>query len=407
VYTQKLLFLLLFFSAAVQAQDLTGIWRGHFRANELYERLQGENGRYKMEVQIAQKENRFHAITYSYLSNLFYGKADAEGNEDITSNKIRLRESKLLEYKTIGGDVCMMSLLLKYSKIGDDEFLEGTYTSVNNRDSSDCGRGTIFLHKVIVSDFYEEPFLLKREKEIENEKKSDVATRPSANKIVKKNPETDKKTALIKKPHPNTAAAPNSNKPTDHLNPSSTAHSTNNSSVNKAVLTPKKKVSPPVTNIPAHPLHLSKSNLTSQPISTVKNDSVTSIASVPIPMAIPQVLTHRSNELVKSITVRTADIELNIYDDGVIDNDTVSVYFDKKLIVSNARLSDKPIVVKLHLDETSATHELVMVAENEGDIPPNTSLMIVKAGNDQFEVRIVSTEQKNAVVVFKYQKTKE
>jgi hypothetical protein len=301
----------------------------------------------------------------------------------------------------------MMSLLLKYSKIGDDEFLEGTYTSVNNRDSSDCGRGTIFLHKVIVSDFYEEPFLLKREKEIENEKKSDVATRPSANKIVKKNPETDKKTALIKKPHPNTAAAPNSNKPTDHLNPSSTAHSTNNSSVNKAVLTPKKKVSPPVTNIPAHQLHLSKSNLTSQPISTVKNDSVTSIASVPIPMAIPQVLTHRSNELVKSITVRTADIELNIYDDGVIDNDTVSVYFDKKLIVSNARLSDKPIVVKLHFDETSATHELVMVAENEGDIPPNTSLMIVKAGNDQFEVRIVSTEQKNAVVVFKYQKTKE
>jgi len=44
------------------------------------------------------------------------------------------------------------------------------------------------------------------------------------------------------------------------------------------------------------------------------------------------------------------------------------------------------------------------VAENEGDIPPNTSLMIVKAGKKEYEVRIVSTEQKNAVVIFKYEK---
>ena len=46
-----------------------------------------------------------------------------------------------------------------------------------------------------------------------------------------------------------------------------------------------------------------------------------------------------------------------------------------------------------------------MVAENLGRIPPNTSLMIVEAGEQRFEVRITSTEQKNAVVRFKYQKT--
>jgi hypothetical protein len=407
VNTHKLLFLFLFFSANVQGQDLTGIWRGHFRANELYERLQGENGRYKMEVQIAQKESQFQAITYSYLSNLFYGKADAVGNEDIATNKIRLRESKLLEYKTIGGDVCMMSLLLKYSKIGDDEFLEGTYTSVNNRDSSDCGRGTIFLHKVAVSDFYEEPFLLKREKEIDNEKKNLGSREAAPNRNIKKTPEPDKKNALVKKPLPNTSATTNSKKSTEHLNGGSTTQHASSPSTSKPAITPKKKPSETLANNPAHQPQLVKSNLTGQPLTPVKPDSLRSIANVPIPMAIPQVLTHRSNELVKSITVRTSEVELNIYDDGVIDNDTVSVYFDKKLIVSNARLSDKPIVVKLHFEESDATHELVMVAENEGDIPPNTSLMIVKAGNDQFEVRIVSTEQKNAVVIFKYQKTKE
>jgi hypothetical protein len=63
-------------------------------------------------------------------------------------------------------------------------------------------------------------------------------------------------------------------------------------------------------------------------------------------------------------------------------------------------------VLTLHLDESEDYHELVMVAENEGEIPPNTSLMIVKAGDKEYEVRITSTEQKNAVVVFKFEKSK-
>jgi hypothetical protein len=45
-----------------------------------------------------------------------------------------------------------------------------------------------------------------------------------------------------------------------------------------------------------------------------------------------------------------------------------------------------------------------MVAENLGEIPPNTSLMVVNAGSKQYEVRITSNEQKNAVVIFKYEK---
>jgi len=44
-------------------------------------------------------------------------------------------------------------------------------------------------------------------------------------------------------------------------------------------------------------------------------------------------------------------------------------------------------------------HELVMVADNLGSIPPNTSLMIVTAGAKRYEVFISSTKQKNAKVV--------
>jgi hypothetical protein len=102
--------------------------------------------------------------------------------------------------------------------------------------------------------------------------------------------------------------------------------------------------------------------------------------------------------------VDTREVVLNIYDDGAIDHDTVSVYLDKKLIISHAMLTDRPLVVNLHLDDSNDYHELVLVAENEGEIPPNTSLMIVKAGDKEYEVRITSTEQKNAMVTFQYQK---
>ncbi len=53
--------------ARIHAQDLTGIWRGHFRSNDGVERLvESYDGRYKiyddrykMEVQIAQNTQSF------------------------------------------------------------------------------------------------------------------------------------------------------------------------------------------------------------------------------------------------------------------------------------------------------------------------------------------------------------
>ena len=58
------------------------------------------------------------------------------------------------------------------------------------------------------------------------------------------------------------------------------------------------------------------------------------------------------------------------------------------------------------MDKDNAEHELVMVAENLGRIPPNTSLMIVESGGQRFDVRITSTQQKNALVRFKYHPTR-
>jgi hypothetical protein len=141
-------------------------------------------------------------------------------------------------------------------------------------------------------------------------------------------------------------------------------------------------------------------------IRSLSGDSGSNNIGKKFPTIPPRVLLSRSNQVVRSLTVHTNEVTLNIYDDGAIDHDTISVYLDNKQVIDHAMLTDRPIVLTLHLDETNDYHELVMVAENEGEIPPNTSLMIVKAGDKEYEVRIVSTEQKNAVVTFKFEKPK-
>ena len=105
----------------------------------------------------------------------------------------------------------------------------------------------------------------------------------------------------------------------------------------------------------------------------------------------------------KSLVVNQQDVTVKLYDNGEIDGDTISIYYDNKLLLANKGLSATPITVKIKVDDENQVHELVMVAENLGRIPPNTSLMIVDAGDQRFDVRITSTEQKNALVRFRYQ----
>ncbi|HTQ63369.1 MAG TPA: hypothetical protein VMI12_01155 [Puia sp.] len=403
------IFFFLFIALYARTQELTGIWRGHFRSNEIYQRLMGDDDRYRMEVQIAQQDKKFQAVTYSYKSTIFYGKADANGSIDLSTKKVLLKELKIVEVRMVAGDACIMTCYLQYSKLNDEEFLEGTYTSMNTRDSTDCGRGTIFLHKVPETDFYKEPFLEKREKEIESEKKKIAANPPPA--AVKKNTTP---TAETRKTVKSNTTASNATKKTTVVKPVAKSTTATVSTTKKTNTTPakttssgpksQKKTSTASTKKITVQKDMVKTDINTHEVVTMKKDSITTIEKKPFPTIVPRVLASRSNELVKSITVSTRDVELNIYDDGTIDNDTVSVYFDNKLIVSGARLTDQPIVVKLHLDENTDLHEVVMVAENMGDIPPNTSLMVVKAGEKRFEVRIVSTEQKNAVVQFKYEK---
>lgn len=364
-------------SFVVSAQDLTGIWRGHFKStnyNKLLDSL-GIDDRYKFETQIEQNSKSFSGVTYSYRSTIFYGKAACYGAINPKTKKVLLEENKLLEVQSTGGGACLMTLFLQYSKVGSEEFLEGTYTAMDVKDSTACPGGTVFLRKVPNSDFYKEPFLAEKEKTSPPPVAKSTPAPPQKPSVVPKTntPLTPKKqvTASAKPATPKTATKPAASK-----------------TVNKPEPKPLATILPP------------KKNEKLKQLTT--NDSIKRISpKTDIGVPVPRVIETRVNELVKTITTSARDVYIKIYDNGTIDNDTVSVYIDNKLVISRQRLTDKAITVKINLDDMVTFHELVMVADNLGEIPPNTSLMIVNAGDQQYEVRITSTEQKNAVVHFR------
>ena len=116
--------------------------------------------------------------------------------------------------------------------------------------------------------------------------------------------------------------------------------------------------------------------------------------------AVPGNFEKRTNKVLKTIEVEKEKINIELYDNGEIDGDSVSVFYNGKLLVSHKRLTDKPLSLTLELDDDIESNELTMYAENLGEIPPNTALMIVKDGNNRYEVRITSDTEKNGTIAF-------
>ena len=118
----------------------------------------------------------------------------------------------------------------------------------------------------------------------------------------------------------------------------------------------------------------------------------------------PPVLKIRENELVREIETGAGEIRIDIYDNGEIDGDSVSIYHNNTLIRSHMGLSAKPISFTIGVNPSQPHHEITLVAENLGSIPPNTALMIITTPGNRYELFISSSEQKNARVVFDLKK---
>lgn len=107
---------------------------------------------------------------------------------------------------------------------------------------------------------------------------------------------------------------------------------------------------------------------------------------------------ERATEVQQEITVASDSIQVDFYDNGEVDGDSISVFFNDKLLGANLRLSTRSIHMTLALDSTREENLLSMFANNLGSIPPNTALMLVSDGKKRYEVRLTSNLQKNGAV---------
>lgn len=110
-------------------------------------------------------------------------------------------------------------------------------------------------------------------------------------------------------------------------------------------------------------------------------------------------LKRRSFDVSPVIEVDADSLKVSIYDNGEVDNDTISLFYNRKLVARNQLLTNKPITISLPLDYS--INEIAMFAENLGRIPPNTALAIIYAGEQRFELNLTSTFIKNGAIRFK------
>ncbi len=68
---------------------------------------------------------------------------------------------------------------------------------------------------------------------------------------------------------------------------------------------------------------------------------------IPKKFSLPSQTRARENELTKTLTVRNEEVIVKLYDNGEIDDDTISVYLDNNLILSSKRLSTTPLTINL------------------------------------------------------------
>ena len=131
-----------------------------------------------------------------------------------------------------------------------------------------------------------------------------------------------------------------------------------------------------------------------------KEESKNTITSVqPIkPLSIEEKFVTRKKIFATEIPVSGDSIELHFYDNAQIDGDSISLFLNDKLIFEHIKLTEKAYSVKLPVTELNASNELIMVAENLGSIPPNTSYMVALVGEKRYEARLESTEGSSALI---------
>ena len=106
----------------------------------------------------------------------------------------------------------------------------------------------------------------------------------------------------------------------------------------------------------------------------------------------------REKSVMQTIEVNNPTVQVQLYDNGIIDNDSVSVFVNDHLVQDKTMLSYSALSLQIQVDSTKEFTDISMFADNVGTMPPNTAVMILYDGNKRYEIQLSSDLQRTATV---------
>ncbi|MFN4284365.1 MAG: hypothetical protein ACK4E8_00205 [Lacibacter sp.] len=353
-------FLLLLAQLPALSQKYSGQWTGSFDAK-------GDTARTEYVLEIEAQGNTFEGTSITYFTiggQRFYTICAIKGTIDPGSKTLVSTEVKKVKGNTPPWfRDCFQTHTLTYFKKGQTEQLVGTWKPANPEEN--CGTGTTLLER----------------------------------KALVKNTRTQSPAATASVGRSNPAIANRSNVPAGNTPANKPAHSNNIKPANGATANASKPAPapPPAKTEPAQQPALSKAENKVEP--RLNNEPKPNTNAPRLPNGLEQ----RDNRLFETIVIHDEEITISLYDNAEVDGDVITVLFNDEVVVSKQTLSDKPITVKLKAIP-GRDNTLVMYAENQGRIPPNTAIMRVQSGEQYYKILLSADDKRNASVIFRFRK---
>ncbi|MFT3681320.1 MAG: hypothetical protein QM791_13670 [Ferruginibacter sp.] len=352
------------------SQKINGQWRGHFDSRGDIVLTGNNNTEYVLELEI--NGSVVSGYSYSYFQGRrYYVICSIKGTYTKSTKSIKVIETARIKGNTPPDFIdCLQIHYLTYEKNGNEELLKGRWEEVPEQIGGGCGVGKTTLTRRTLSN---ELASFGKAKKDSAQKTTALVTKPKKPVTVAKPVAKPKTTPVVK----NTPVKP---KP--------------------VIPKPAVKTQPKQNDVAAKPPAVAP-ELKEIPKAKVEMAEISKPAEKVAPPSLN--FEKRRNDVLKTIEIKNETFKVELYDNGDIDGDTVSLFYNGKLLLAHKRLSDKAISLTLDVKPDNAVNELTMYAENLGEIPPNTALMVVKDGDQRFEVRISSDLKNSGTIHFVHQ----
>ena len=174
--------------------------------------------------------------------------------------------------------------------------------------------------------------------------------------------------------------------------------------VNKPNITPQsntKDNSKPTTLVKNEIVTVTKEK-SKEPINTRVLKPLQNSATVLGAVVSSEDLAKRKIETIRTVNFKSDSLTLTLYDNGVVDGDTVTIILNGKVIMPKQGLSTRAITKTIYITpELGDSLQLIMYAENLGSIPPNTGLLIIQDGEERYQIRFAGDLQKNSAIILR------